>query len=173
MGYRIDELNHWPHIIPDASQSASGVMAPSDKQALDALASTTPLIAQQHKDMVNNQITPLFTVDMTKIPDHSYGIQVFYALEATDGVNTQMRSGHQIMNVAQASNGTFATSVIDFSTVSVTFGTLTINGTWATVGNIATFRMQAASSLAPTSLHIMFYIAFVSHPASGALALSP
>lgn len=157
--------------VEDATSNDPGLMSASDKQALNAIISPVPLFSQQHKDLVNNAVTPLFTVDMTKIPDRSVGLQVMYAIESTDNVNTQMRSGHQIMNVAQASNGTFATSVIDFSTVSVTTGTFTINNTWSTAGNIATFRAQASSSLTPVELHIMYYIAFMSHPTSGALTL--
>jgi hypothetical protein len=144
-----------------------------EQQALDAIASSRQPLPFQKKQLVNNQTTPLFTVDMTKVPDNTYAVQMSYALESTDGTNAQMRSGNVIMNVAQKPGvGTFVTQTLPTDIASVTAGTLTMLTLWTTAGNIATFNVQASSSLTPTDLHIVFYITFLSHPSANALTLS-
>lgn len=66
-----------PALVPTAPREVNdtepippptGIFTVADQQVLDAVSSPKQPIPFQRKVLVNNQTTPLFTVDMTKIP---------------------------------------------------------------------------------------------------------
>lgn len=153
----------------NATSAQDGFMSAQDKQQLTDLASSAPTVPSTEVALANGVDKALFTVDMTKVADRSFACMIFIAVEATDNVNVQIRSGNVIANVARASNGTYATTAADRTSNANTTGSLTVTFSWSTSGSIATFVVNASSNLPPTDLHVKFYIPYVTH--QGALAL--
>lgn len=96
---------------------------------------------------------------------------VTYAVECTDGVNSQIQSGSLNANVARTSVGAYTTNQTPTGTTNtVTQGGMTPTFSWTTVGSVATLNVSVTTSLTPTDLHINYYIDFATHPAAVALA---
>lgn len=121
-------------------------------------------IPQTTKALADNVVTPLFSIDMSQVPDRTFSGKIVYSIESLDATNAQIRSGDLNANVAQTAGGTFATSQNDQATAAITAGSLTVTFSWTTAGNIATFNVNANSSLIPTGLNITYTMIAATHP---------
>jgi hypothetical protein len=166
--------------IPDAAPATAtspgqdGVMNKTQAAALAAATSSLPVVPATEIALVDTVTKSILAVNWSKIPDRSFAMTVNYAVECTDGTNTQIQSGLVNGNLARASNGTYASSQTAAATSNtVTSGGMTITFSWDTTTdpNNPVFRVNANSSLTPTILEITFYVAYATHPE--ALSVAP
>lgn len=157
--------------IGPATTTQSGLMAPADKTTLNNLSSPQPNFAITVKNLVASTLTPLLSIDFTQVPDLTSAIKIRYAVECTDGTNSQIQSGDLNANVARTSGGAYTTSQTPTGTTNtVTSGGMTPTFSWTTVGNVATLNVSVTTNLTPTNFHINYYIAFATHNLAVSLA---
>lgn len=126
-------------------------------------------IPQTTKTLSDNATIPLFNVDFNLVPDRSFAAKIVFAVEVRDATNTQIRSGDLNANICVTSGGVYNTSQADQSTTAITAGSLTVTFSWTINGNLATFNVNANSSLIPTDLHITYTMISATH--SGAITV--
>jgi len=131
-----------------------------------------PIIPAAVKNLTNNSATSLFQVDLSltttlynPVPDYSFSAKLFFAIECTDGYDTQIREGD--VNIAavmrQTGTGVISNAQAQNATSAVTNGTLNCTFSWLTVGTIATLQITPASSLTPTDLEIHYFLLHATH----------
>jgi hypothetical protein len=149
----------------DPIPPATGVFTAQDQTTIDNLISPQPNLPVQVKKLVASTLTPLLRIDFSKIPDLTSAVKIRYAVECTDGVNSQIQSGDLNANVARTSAGAYTTNSTPTGTTNtVTSGGMTPTFSWTTSGNIATLNVSVTTSLTPTDFHINYNINFATHP---------
>lgn len=100
------------------------------------------------------------------MPDNSWASKLFFAVEATDGTEVQIRSGDCNANIAFKAPATYATSQAVTATGAATNGTVNVVFTWAEIGTVATLSVTATSTvITPTETHIDYFILYATHQA--------
>jgi len=162
--FRVNDVDRI--FIEDATETRSGFMSAADKTNLDTLVAKGggPAVINTRIPLINNTPVSLLVVDMAKVPDNSFAMNVQFAVEATDGSDVQIRSGNVNANVAVKS-GAYTTSQAQSATNAVTGGTLTTTFSWLTSGTTATLQLNASSSLTPTDIHVNVYVSYATHVA--------
>jgi len=146
-------------------------MSASDKTTLNNVVSPHPNFAFTSKPLTASVLQPLLSVDFSLIPDLTSAVKLTYAVECTDGVNSQIQSGTLNANVARTSGGAFTTAQTPTGTTNtVTNGGMTPTFSWATNGNVVTLGVTVTTNLTPTNFHIDFFVDFATHKAAVSLA---
>jgi hypothetical protein len=171
MAMKIDFPGQFPgQVIPDASPTQGGLMTAQDKQNLNALVSAGggPVVTNTKKSTPNSIATPILVVDLTKVPDETFGMIVFFSSEVDDGTDSQVLTGSVNANLA-LKIGLNATSQAQSSTSARTSGTFTAAFSWSFSGTTATLSITPNSSLITViDLHTNFYVPFATHAAVSA-----
>lgn len=112
---------------------------------------------------VSGSPTPIFSVNLSLLPDASFYAKIFYAVECTDGVDAQIRGGD--FNAAiSLKAGVPTTAQAQNATSAITGGTLTTTGVWTTSPTLATFNITPVTSLTPTRFRVNYYVLYTTHP---------
>lgn len=132
----------------------------------------SPVTPLRSAPAVSGQFTPVFSVDLSKVPDGSFYAKVFIAVECTDNVDTQIRGGD--VNAAIAVKGGVPTTAqASNMTNAVTGGTLTTAFSWSVVGSTATFGVTPTTSLTPTQFRVNSYVLYTTHPEPIYIPITP
>lgn len=116
-------------------------------------------MGQNTKIAANNEVTPLFRVDMQQDTQGAFGATLFMSVECSDGQNVQCIEGSIHAVVVRAGDGTFFTSFTSLlATVSMAAGTLTLEESWTTDGDVATFNVTVSSSLNVDTITLRYLI---------------
>ena len=122
------------------------------------------IIAGIKKSLINATPTSIVRVDMTRVPDGTFSCKLFYAVEATDNVDFQVREGD--VNAAVVKKGVlYTTAQAAVNTGALSAGTLAVTFSWLTAGTDAYLQINATTSLSPVNLYIMYLVLYSTHPA--------
>jgi hypothetical protein len=84
-GIRIDNFLHFPHIIPDATQTSDGLMSAADKAKLDALAPGGGVVAYE---VLLTTTNPTDIISSTPAVDGLIAISVYFRVTVAETVLT-------------------------------------------------------------------------------------
>ena len=124
-----------------------------------------PIFNGVDKELTNGVAAALIYVDFSAVPDQTFSAKIFYAVECTDGTDSQIVSGECNALVAFKPPATFNTAHAENDNNAKTQGNLTVSIDWLIAGNIATLRVTATSTLVPTELHIHYFVLYATHAA--------
>lgn len=168
----VDVLCEYWHSIERALGSAPLTPRPFVVGGGAALAPPAPALTGIRRNILNNTLTPLFSVDMTLtttppgvIPDYTWGGKLFFSAECSDGTDRQVREGDVNVALAMKLPATVASSQAQNVTGATTLGTFTSTFSWTVVGTVATLNVTMLSSLVPTSMTINFFLLYATHAA--------